>query len=135
MTPQETVIAWLKASAEVTAQVGSRIFGEWVDERSNLWPAVTVRLEQTATGYHAGGSDGLRNTVLIVTAWARKRTEATAAGQAIVNRLDGQRGMWFSTEVLGAFCEVREVHSEEPVNRELDFYGHEITLELLTRDS
>lgn len=133
MTVLEALVGRLKGHAAVSAELGDRIYADWIDRRNPYWPAATVQLDSDEPDYHAGGVDGVRRASLTVTAWARTRAEATAAGDAIEARLSGSRGSWLGLAVLGCFTQSRDVQSEEATNHDLEFAGREITAEVIYR--
>ena len=93
------LVTYLGARAGLTAIIDTRIFPQLVPQGANNYPAVTFQTISESNTHSLSGVSGLAMSRLQITCWGRTVLDALRVRDAVVDALDGYRGLMGSTTV------------------------------------
>jgi hypothetical protein len=117
---EEGLVAFLLASAGLTALVGNRI--DWASRvAGSPTPSVVLTVVSVDRDYHGRGASGLVATRVQVDCWAKDYSASLAVSREIRTLLNGYRGPMGAAQVQGTFLASERQSFEQGSGGE-DFY-------------
>jgi hypothetical protein len=100
----EALVDYLLGQPGIAALIATRMFPDYFPQSEQL-PAIAYTLEDDSSQPTLQGPSGMREAVYQISVWADTRREVMAIAREVRSALDGYRGAFKDTPILGAFLD------------------------------
>jgi len=100
----EALVDYLLGQPGIAALTAKRIYPDYFPQDEQL-PAIAYTLEDDSSQQTQQGPSGMREAIYQINIWADTRREVMAVACEVRSALDGYRGAFKDTYIIGAFLD------------------------------